>query len=46
MKKDKLNINRRVNKIYNIRKIIKENNCCLICLKRLKGTIKKYKTYC
>lgn len=46
MRADKLLVNRRSNKIYNIRKIIKNNQCCLICIKRIKGSIKKYKTYC
>lgn len=43
---DKLIVDRRTNRLFNIRKIIKNNQCCLICLKRMKGKIKKYKTYC
>ena len=43
---NKLEVNRRTNRIWNIRKVIKENGACLICIKRLKGTIKKYKPNC
>ena len=43
---DKLIVDRRTNRLFNIRKIIKNNQCCLICLKRMRGKIKKYKTYC
>ncbi len=43
---DKLEVNRRTNRLWNIRKIIKNNQCCLICLKRMRGKIKKYKTNC
>ncbi len=46
MKNDKFEINRRSNKLYRIRKIIRENGACMICIRRLKGGIKKYKTYC
>ena len=44
--KNKLEVNRRVNRMWNIRKVIKENCACLICIKRLKGEVKKYKTNC
>ena len=44
--KNKLEVNRRVNRMWNIRKVIKENRACLICIKRLKGEVKKYKTNC
>lgn len=43
---DKSIVDRRTNRLFNIQKIIKNNQCCLICLKRMRGKIKKYKTYC
>jgi hypothetical protein len=46
MKKDKTVVDRRTNKIFNIRKVIRNNSCCLICIRRIKGSIKKYKTNC
>jgi hypothetical protein len=46
MRTDKTIVDRRTNKLFNVRKIIKHNQCCLICLRRTHGTIKKYKTYC
>ena len=46
MRTDKTTTDRRSNKLFNIRKIIKHNQCCLICLRRLSGGIKKYKTHC
>jgi hypothetical protein len=46
MKNDKLETNKRVNRIVRIRKIIRENGACLICVRRWNGGVKKYRTNC
>lgn len=38
--------NSRVYKLFKIKKIIKDNGCCVICIKRHSGKVKKYHTYC
>ena len=43
MKNNKFEVNRRSNRLYRIRKIIRENGACIICIRRLKGGIKNIK---
>ena len=46
MKIDRFETNKRVNQVVRIRKIIRENGACLICVRRWKGGVKKYRTNC
>jgi hypothetical protein len=46
MKTNKFETNKRVNRIVRIRKIIRENGACLICVRRWNGGVKKYRTSC
>ena len=38
--------NPRVYKLFRIRKIIKDNVACLVCIRRRKGSARNYRTNC
>lgn len=46
MRDDKTNSNPSVDKKIRIYKRIKYNGCCVYCIRKWRGQIKKYKTDC